>query len=202
MFRADDDRAVNPVEPPAGPCAGFALDTLRCWLETRGSERYDGEPVSHLEHALQCARLAKRAGADDALVVAALLHDIGHLASGLPGTPSAAGIDDRHEALGAALLARWFPADVVEPVRLHVQAKRCLAANPSYLEALSADSRRSLALQGGPMDDGERVCFAALPHAKQALRLRRWDDAAKQPHAALPTLDACWAVVRRVARAG
>ncbi|NWG75838.1 MAG: HD domain-containing protein, partial [Rubrivivax sp.] len=62
---------------------------MRRWLETRGGERYDGEPVSHLEHALQCAALAARAGAGDALVAAALLHDIGHLASGLPGTPSA-----------------------------------------------------------------------------------------------------------------
>lgn len=192
MFRAYDDSAVT-VRPET------ALETLRLLLEARGGEQYDGEPVSHLDHALQCAGLALRAGADDALVAAALLHDIGHLASGLTGTPSAAGVDDRHEALGAELLSGMFPQQVSEPVRLHVQAKRYLVALPAYARVLSDDSRRSLALQGGPMDDAERKAFDASPHAAAAIRLRRWDDAAKQPGAPTPTLDACWAIASRVA---
>lgn len=192
MFRPYHDSAVT-VRPEA------TLETLRHLLEARGGERYDGEPVSHLDHALQCAGLALRAGADDALVAAALLHDIGHLAGGQTGTPSAAGVDDHHEALGAELLADVFPQQVSEPVRLHVQAKRYLAALPAYARVLSHDSRRSLALQGGPMDDAERKAFDVLPHAAAAIRLRRWDDAAKLPGAPTRTLDACWAIVRRVA---
>lgn len=175
------------------------LDDLRSLLLRRGGERYDGEPVSHLEHALQCAALAQRAGAGPALVVAALLHDIGHLSSGLPGTPSAAGVDDRHEQAGACLLARWLPEAVCEPVRLHVQAKRFLARRAEWRHVLSADSLRSLALQGGPMDEAEAAAFSALPAAGDALRLRHWDEGAKRAGAATPTLAACWALVEQVA---
>lgn len=179
------------------PVPLVSLNDLRALLETRGSGRYTGEPVSHRAHALQCAWLAQRAGAGDALVVAALLHDIGHLSSGLAGTPSAEGIDDRHEEAGAALLARWFDPAVTEPVRLHVRAKRVLAAQPAYWRALSDDSRRSLRLQGGVLDGAGRAAFMAGPWAKAALALRRWDDAAKKPDAERWTLQEAWAVVAR-----
>jgi phosphonate degradation associated HDIG domain protein len=178
-----------------------ALDTLpalHALLRVRGNERYDGEDVSHLEHALQCATLARRAGAAPTLIVAALLHDIGHLAHGLPGTPSAAGHDDRHEALGAALLAPLFGDAVAEPVRLHVEAKRCLAMNAAYRRVLSADSQRSLALQGGPLDEAGRAAFLARPFAAEALRLRHWDDAGKSPRLDVPPLAHWWALAERV----
>jgi phosphonate degradation associated HDIG domain protein len=175
------------------------LADLRELLQRRGGECYDGEPVGHLEHALQCAALAQRAAASPALVVAALLHDIGHLTSGLPGTPSAEGVDDGHELAGAAWMSRWLPRAVCEPVRLHVQAKRYLAREPAWRRVLSADSLRSLALQGGPMDEAQAQAFAALPGSRDAVRLRHWDEAAKRPGMATPTLDELWPVVERLA---
>lgn len=175
------------------------LAALRRLLEARGGERYDGEDVTHLEHALQAATLARRAGACDVLVAAALLHDIGHLAHGRAGTPSVDGIDDAHESLGALLLGRWFPPQAVQAVRLHVLAKRHLAATPGYERLLSADSRRSLALQGGPLDDARQAEFLARPFARDAIRLRRWDEAAKTPRLPTPTLDELWPTVERAA---
>lgn len=150
-------------------------------LQHRGHERYTGEPVTHLQHALQAATLAERAGASDALVAAALLHDIGHLWHGAPGTLSALGVDDHHEALAAEVLARWFGDEVVRPVALHVAAKRRLCVNPAYLQVLTEDSLRSLALQGGAMNEVEAQAFDALPFAPDALRLRHWDEGAKRP---------------------
>lgn len=171
------------------------LDGLRALLRSRGMLRYAGEPVSHLEHALQCADLAQRAGARSALVVAALLHDVGHLIDGTTGTPSLEGIDDRHEQRGAELLARWFGLEVTEPVRLHVAAKRALAADPRYLRALSEDSRRSLALQGGPLEAAAMARFVLQPFGADAIALRRWDDAAKRPGRATAPLEAFWPLV-------
>lgn len=157
------------------------LEQLLSLLQQRGHERYTGEPVTHLQHALQAATLAERAGASDALVTAALLHDIGHLWHGLPGTPSAAGVDDHHEAVAADVLSRCFGDDVVQPVALHVAAKRRLCMNGAYLRVLTDDSLRSLALQGGPMSPAEGQAFDARPFAQDALRLRHWDEAAKRP---------------------
>lgn len=181
--------------PPPLP----TLDDLFDLLHSRGHEQYDGEDVSHLEHALQTATLALHAKAGDALVTAALLHDIGHLVHGRRGTPSADGIDDWHEVLGAEVLAPLFPPAVSEPVRLHVRAKRALAVHPGYLRALSADSQRSLVLQGGPMTAEEAENFLLRPHAAAAVRLRRWDDAAKTPGLATPSLESFRALSRRCA---
>ena len=121
-------------------------------------------------------------GASASLRLAAWLHDLGHLLSGLPGSPTLRGIDDRHEALGAAALASAVRRRRCRPVALHVQAKRCLVAmHADYARCLSADSVRSLALQGGPMDAAECQAYLALPFARDAMRLRAWDDQAKQP---------------------
>jgi len=168
-------------------------------LDGPGQERYGLADVSQREHALQAAALAEAEGAPAALVVAALLHDIGHLVAGLGDNPAAEGIDDRHEELGQAWLARWFGPEVSEPVRLHVAAKRYLCAlEPDYFARLSSDSVLSLSLQGGPMTFDEARDFAAGPHAAAAVRLRRWDDSAKMPGLAtpppshfLPTVRAC-----------
>jgi predicted HD phosphohydrolase len=111
---------------------------------TKGHAAYVGEPVSQLEHALQTAHHAEQSGADDALVVAALLHDVGHLLHKLPENVADEGIDTRHEHLGQAWLKRYCGPEVTEPVRLHVPAKRYLCAtDPAYLAALSPARRRA-----------------------------------------------------------
>jgi gamma-butyrobetaine dioxygenase len=138
-----------------------------------GARDYLGEPVTIGAHMLQAGALAEAADADDPLAAAALLHDIGHLRGES---------DSRHGAAGARWLSQWFGEAVTEPVRLHVAAKRYLcAAEPGYLGLLSAESVRTLALQGGPMTPDEQAAFEALPHARDAVAVRRWDDAAKDP---------------------
>lgn len=165
-----------------------AVDTLFDLLERMGAVRYGSEAVSQLDHALQCAVLAERDGASAFLVVAALLHDIGHLTADDEGA-ALKGIDARHEVAGSGYLAGWFGAEVTRPVRLHVDAKRYLCAvEQDYFAGLSPASVRSLALQGGPFAGDEARRFIAQPLAAEAVRLRRWDDGAKVPGAATPPL--------------
>jgi [1-hydroxy-2-(trimethylamino)ethyl]phosphonate dioxygenase len=164
-----------------------AVTELAGLLEGKGARRYGLSDVNQLQHALQAASLAEQAGCDAALVTAALLHDIGHMVHGLGENPADAGIDDRHEELGGAYLARLFGVEVTEPVRLHVPAKRYLCGvEPDYFARLSADSVLSLTLQGGPMSAAEAAGFRALPHAEAAVRLRRFDEAAKVAGLATP----------------
>jgi gamma-butyrobetaine dioxygenase len=132
-----------------------------------------GEPVPIGKHMLQAGALAEAAGAQDALVAAALLHDIGHLLDE---------DEDRHGEAGARWLSQWFGEAVTEPVRLHVAAKRYLCAvDAGYFGLLSAESVRTLSLQAGPMTAAETAAFEALPHARDAVAVRRWDDQAKDP---------------------
>lgn len=143
-----------------------------------GGRAYLGEAVTIAEHMLQVAARGQAAGAPPALVAAALLHDIGYLVGDLAGLPGDAGAG--HADRGAAWLRGWLPPAVTEPVRLHVQAKRYLCATePSYAGTLSAESARTLAIQGGPMSPGQARAFAALPFGPDAVRLRRWDEAGK-----------------------
>jgi phosphonate degradation associated HDIG domain protein len=157
-----------------------------------GHRAYEGarrEEVSALARALQCAQLAEWAQAEPPLVAAALLHDIGHF---LVADAVAAddGTDDRHELRAVPFLQSGFGPAVVDPVRLHVQAKRFLVrVDLHYERNLSPASRHSLALQGGPMSDDEIDYFEAEPHARDAVALRRWDDLAKQPDRVTPPLD-------------
>lgn len=149
-------------------------------LEARGDSQYGGECVTQIEHALQAATLAQDEGASSELIVAALLHDIGHLLHDLPDDAPDEGVDDRHETSGYRWLQALFPESVTEPVRLHVAAKRYLCAvDAGYVETLSDPSRVSLSLQGGPMTADEIEQFEAHSHAEAAVRLRRWDDTAK-----------------------
>jgi phosphonate degradation associated HDIG domain protein len=170
-------------------------DTERAALASRilavlidgGGDAYYGEPVTQLEHAVQTAALAEAAGASDALVVAALLHDVGHMLSDGPENVADQGVDARHEDIGHRWLETHFGAAVTEPVRLHVAAKRYLCAvEPGYAEALSDASRQSLALQGGAMTPEAARAFAQLPWAAEAAALRRWDDAAKDTGREVP----------------
>ncbi len=147
-----------------------------------------GENVTQREHALQCAYLARESDAPDSLILAALLHDIGHL---LAGTDYKAAHleDDRHEWLGDRWIQQHYGPEVSEPVRLHVDAKRYICSKePEYLDFLSEASRISLELQGGPMSEAETLEFEQNPWFQDAVRLRRWDDEGKQD-VVVPTLE-------------
>jgi phosphonate degradation associated HDIG domain protein len=158
-------------------------------MADKGQRRYGLHDVTQLQHALQSATLAERSGGTPALITAALLHDIGHMVHALGENPAADDIDDRHEAVGHAFLVRYFRADVTDPIRLHVAAKRYLCAvEPDYAALLSPDSVLSLRLQGGPMSPAEVAAFRNEPHAATALRLRRFDDEAKVKDLATPDL--------------
>jgi phosphonate degradation associated HDIG domain protein len=149
-------------------------------LEHRADGNYGLHAVTQKQHALQSATLAEQQGCAEPLVVAALLHDVGHLVHHLGDNPAEHGIDDRHEELGAAWLARHFGPEVAEPVRLHVAAKRFLCATEAdYFAKLSPDSVLSLSLQGGPMSAAEVAGFRALPEHAAAVTLRRFDEQAK-----------------------
>ena len=155
-----------------------------------GHDAYFGEPVTQLEHALQCAHLAEQTGADDETVVAAFLHDIGHL---LP--PELAGnymdgygtVD--HEKLGADFLReQGFSEKVAQLIENHVNAKRYLVyKQPDYLVRLSEASLKTLEFQGGPMKPGQALAFETNPYFRGILQLRSWDEQAKIP--GLPTPD-------------
>ena len=145
----------------------------------RGGLHY-GEGVTQLEHALQSAVLAEIQGSPSSLIVAALLHDIGHLLEKEEDVVNAR-MDDRHEAIGARILERIFPESVFRPVALHVAAKRYLCfAEPQYWAELSVASQHSLTLQGGPFDRAQALAFERAPYWQDAVQLRRFDDMGKR----------------------
>jgi [1-hydroxy-2-(trimethylamino)ethyl]phosphonate dioxygenase len=167
-----------------------AIDEIFAALRERGSGAYLGEPVSITEHMVQSAYAAEQDGAAPTLVAAALLHDYGHLVHDLPEDAADHGIDTRHEEVAVAFLSEHFPPEVVEPIRMHVAAKRYLCAvEPSYRAELSPASIHSLSLQGGPFGPDEVAAFEASPHATDAVRLRRYDDIGKVAGLATPDLE-------------
>jgi phosphonate degradation associated HDIG domain protein len=167
----------------------LSLDDIEQLFGRRGAEMYSGEPVTQLEHALQTAALAQGQGADDELITASLLHDLGHLLQDLGDTPTLRGVDDRHQVAALPFLRGLFGARVLGAIQLHVDAKRYLCVTrPQYHDALSADSQRSLKLQGGRFDAAQAAAFSARPGAADAVRLRLWDDLAKAAGAATPPL--------------
>jgi len=175
---------VSPIDD-----APRTVESLLALYERRGDASY-GEDVSQLAHALQCAAAASLSGASDELVAAALLHDVGHLLADVRPAGWRDDIDDdRHEATGARVLAPLLGREVAAPVALHVTAKRWrCAVDPSYVAALSDTSRASLAAQGGALNDAECERFALHPSFRDAVRLREWDDAAKDPEAPLGSM--------------
>lgn len=165
------------------------VDTICALFAEKGDSAYYGEAVSQQEHALQAAYCAEKEDAPDSLVVAALLHDIGHLLHSGPEDIADRGVDARHEAIGQLWLSKHFGPEITEPVQLHVAAKRYLCAvDPAYQGQLSPASIQSLALQGGPFTTAEARAFEANPYYREAVRLRRWDDEAKIPGLAVPDL--------------
>ncbi|MGF1599495.1 MAG: HD domain-containing protein [Acidimicrobiales bacterium] len=167
-----------PTDPAAHTDVAAVAAELVALYRRAGGGRYD-EAVTQTEHGLQAASHGLVAGAEPSAVIAALLHDIGHLLADDPAAPPI--VDRRHELVGADHLARWFPPTVTEPIRLHVAAKRYLCAvEPAYHDTLSPASVRSLRLQGGPMTADEVRAFEALPAHATAVALRRWDEQAKE----------------------
>ena len=184
----------------------LTLNDIEGLFAAKGDRMYAGEPVTQLQHALQSAHLAEQDGASDALVVASFLHDLGHLINDQGETPTLRGIDDRHEYVALPFLRDLFGAAVLQPIRLHVEAKRYLCARgdgtisgAEYWAALSIDSKRSLELQGGIFSDGQAGAFKAEPYSEDGVRLRLWDDRAKREDAQTPPLAHYLALATRVA---
>jgi [1-hydroxy-2-(trimethylamino)ethyl]phosphonate dioxygenase len=168
----------QPAQTPESP--EEIVEFIAGIFERRGAEEYLGEPVTMAEHMLQSAWLAEQENAEDELVAAALLHDIGHFTSEF-GTYSPDDVEDKHhDEAGGDVLAPYFPPVVVACVRMHVAAKRYLCAtDPSYFSKLSPASVHTLSLQGGPMNDDEVAEFRSNPFHNEAVRVRLWDEGGK-----------------------
>jgi gamma-butyrobetaine dioxygenase len=175
------------------------LDELAELFAGQGTAEYFGEDVTQAEHMLQAGLLAESAGAPDALVAAALLHDVGHFHGAVTGQDLMDGTDNHHSATGAAWLARWFGPEVTEPVRLHVDAKRYLCTvEPGYYARLSPASVFTLSVQGGPMTLEQVRRFEGEPYHADALALRRWDEQAKDPSVTSPGFEHFRALLERL----
>ncbi|HEY4446262.1 MAG TPA: HD domain-containing protein [Steroidobacteraceae bacterium] len=156
------------------------IEEILAIFQKQGSGAYFGESVSMTEHALQAAHFARTAAAPPALIVAALLHDIGHLVEDVPSDIADWTVDAHHERVGGRWLAQRFGPEVSEPVRLHVPAKRyLLATDAEYFAKLSPASVVTLKLQGGPMAAHEVSRFETERFYREAVRVRRWDDQGK-----------------------
>ncbi|MDW4548957.1 HD domain-containing protein [Defluviimonas sp. D31] len=168
-------------------------------FERRGGEEYLGEPVTMAEHMLQGATIAEENGQDEIIVVAALLHDIGHFTSEF-GTFTMEDTEDRyHEEAGAKVLEQFFPTVVTDCVRYHVAAKRYLCATkPEYFKRLSEASIHSLNLQGGPMSPEEVAEFEKNPNLKQIIQVRYLDEAGKRADMETPPFRHFAPMVQRI----
>jgi phosphonate degradation associated HDIG domain protein len=170
-------------------------------FEQRGSTAYFGERITMTEHALQAAWFAREESAPPELIVAALLHDIGHLVEAVPDDLNDWKTDGHHEEIGACWLEQRLPPEVSGPVRLHVPAKRYLCAtDQNYVAMLSQASVVTLNLQGGPMNGNEVLQFETAPFYKEAVRLRRWDDQGKVVGLKIPGLDEYRELIEQLAR--
>jgi len=178
------------------------LERITELLTLKAGGQYGLHDITQRQHALQSAWLAERQRCPEPLIVASLLHDIGHMVHDLGTNPADVGIDDQHEELGHRFLAPWFGPEVTEPVRLHVAAKRYLCATEAdYFGRLSKDSVLSLSLQGGPMSPAEVAAFDALPGSAAATQLRRFDEQAKVRNLETPPITHFLPYVARCLRA-
>lgn len=175
----------------------ITLNQIAELFDGYGTAFYGSEAVTQTQHALQCAHLAEQAGEEPELIAAALLHDLGHLLQASSKTQ-----DMRHQEVAAAALASMMGPEITEPIRLHVAAKRYLCAvDAAYYDMLSQASKDSLALQGGPFDNADAQEFIARPHAEAAVRLRRYDDLAKDAQVVTSPLSHYLPMVEKLLRA-
>lgn len=175
----------------------ITLEQIKALFDGYGTAFYGAEAITQTQHALQCALLAEQAGEEPELIVAALLHDLGHLLEASSQTE-----DMKHQEVAAAALAPIMESGVVEPIRLHVAAKRYLCSvDAAYHGTLSQASKDTLVLQGGPFDLAAAEAFIAQPHAEAAVRLRRYDDLAKDTQAVTPPLSHYLPLVERLMKA-
>jgi predicted HD phosphohydrolase len=170
--------------------------------ETGGDLDY-GENISMREHMLQTACLAEQDGNEERIIIAALLHDYGHLVCQQPNDIFAEGGDNFHQVLGARALENWFDEEIVGAVRLHVDAKRYLcAANNNYLARLSDASITTLGVQGAPMNNEEMIEFRKHAGYKMALTIRVYDDLGKVPGMPRPELEYYLPMLARILHKG
>ena len=187
----------------AAPTRETIVDLIEDIFLRRGADSYLGERVTMSEHMLQAAQLAEAEDGSDAMIAAALLHDIGHYTNEFPEDALERGIDNHHDLAGGKLLEPFFPPEVTEPVRLHVATKRYLCAvDPGYFATLSPASVHTLGLQGGPMSPDEVREFERSPYRDLAVKVRLWDEAAKVKNRPTPPFSHYRPVLERVVRAG
>jgi len=167
-------------------------DEIMNFYQQHGGEEYAGEKLTQLEHMVQAAQLAEEQGYDDEVILAAFLHDVGHLCE--PGhgdnEMDGFGIKD-HEEIGAEFLkSKGFSKKIVRLVQSHVEAKRYLTLkNPSYYEQLSEASKKTLEYQGGRMEEDEASAFEQYPLFDLIIKMRKWDEQAKIEHKRIPDLN-------------
>lgn len=167
-------------------------DEIYGLYKSYGGEEYAGEKVTQLEHMVQAAQLAEEEGYDEEVILAAFLHDVGHISEAANGENEmdGYGIKD-HEAIGAEFLrGKGFSKKLARLVESHVEAKRYLTVRePGYYDQLSDASRRTLEYQGGPMTEEEAVAFEQYPLFELIVKMRKWDEQAKIEHKPLPDLE-------------
>ena len=165
------------------------VEFLANLITEKGGDSYLGEAVTMQDHMLQAAWQAENAGESDKVIAAALLHDIGHYVGEFGDDYIEKGQDNKHQISGARILEKFFDSDVVQPVKLHVDAKRYLCAvDPDYVNTLSDASVKTLALQGGPMNENEVAEFESQPGYETAVQVRKYDDNAKDPNVSTPPI--------------
>lgn len=175
------------------------LNHLSGLFTAQGDQSDSSQRLSNAEHMLQTAAAARAANADDVLIAACLLHDIGHWLHSGPVDAMKRSQDDRHEDIGARYLAQYFAEPVTRPIALHVAAKRYLCATePDYFQKLSPASVRTLEHQGGPMDAAEITEFQAIPDHQNAVAIRRWDEYGKVPGLDVPSFDTYRPMLRKL----
>jgi phosphonate degradation associated HDIG domain protein len=157
------------------------VDEVFALYQKYGDEDYIGEPVSQIEHMSQAAALAEADSYDDEVILAAFFHDLGHLCADDALSMDGMGNVD-HEKLGAEYLRKsGFSDRLATLVQSHVVAKRYLTyINPEYYNKLSEASKITLEFQGGVMNKAEAEAFEANPDKELIIRMRYWDDMAKE----------------------
>ena len=186
MTKINSDNIVNHIEDI---------------FKRRGAESYLGEDVTMAQHMLQAAQCAEQSGADVSLIVAALLHDIGHYKNEIPESVLAKGMNNFHEEAGANFLEDYFPTSVVEPIRQHVSAKRYLCSvKAHYFERLTPASIHTLNLQGGPMNKEEVKEFEKNQYLQECINLRFWDEEAKDPDRVCPSFSYYRALIKSLVK--